>query len=115
MSLKKLGLIPDNKMFNESKQLKHFQVSRVRCFTKIRCFFPRHDDSVKHHQATGPQEAGWAVPPRTTRGHQVHLLSNSCHPFGSMSVSARGHPSDMDCFQVTGGGNGHFIIFNSCL
>lgn len=73
-----------------------------RCFTKIRCFFPQLDDSVKYHQATGTQEAGLSVRPWTTRGHRVHLLSNSCLPFSSALVSARGHLSDMDLFWVTG-------------
>lgn len=42
-------------------------------------------------------------------------LSNCCPPLGSPSVSARSPLCDMDCFQVTGGENGHLIIFNGCL
>lgn len=88
----------------------------LRRFTKTRCFFPQLDDSVKYHQATGMQEAGLSVQPWTTRGHRVRLLSNSCLPFGSTLVSARGHLSDMDRFLSNRRNeNGHFIVFNSCL
>lgn len=70
----------------------------LRCFTKIRCFFPQLDDSVKYHQATGTHEAGLSVRLWTARGHRVHLLSNSCLPFGSTLASPCGSLSDMDRF-----------------
>lgn len=41
--------------------------------------------------------------------------SNVCLVLVSASVLPGGPLCDMDCFPVTGGENGHLIIFNGCL
>lgn len=42
-------------------------------------------------------------------------MSNCCLLLSSPSVSASRPQCDTACFQVTGGENGHLIIFNGCL
>lgn len=86
-----------------------------RCFTKIRCFFPQLDDSVKYHQATGTQEAGLSVRPWTTRGHRVHLLNKFLPSvrlcIGFCPWTPEWYGSFLSNRRTE---NGHFIVFNSC-